>query len=124
MFKPIKVASLRALNDHVLVADMNFKERKLSSGIYLLNDDGRGAGIRPRWARVYATGPEQEDISVGQWILVAHGRWTRGIQIEDESGEITIRRIDPDDILLVSDAEPDGDDTLSDATQIDSKGRW
>lgn len=123
MFKPIKIDGLRALNDHVLVADMNFKERKLSSGIYLLNDDGRGAGIRPRWARVYATGPEQEDINVGQWILVAHGRWTRGVTIEDESGEITIRRIDHNDILLVSDEEP-SDDSLSTATQIDSKERW
>jgi hypothetical protein len=124
MIKPIKIDSLRALNDHVLVADMNFKERKLSSGIYLLNDDGRGAGIRPRWARVYATGPEQSDITVGQWILVAHGRWTRGVTIEDQSGEVTIRRIDPDDILLVSDTEPSGDDTVSEATQIDSKQRW
>ena len=124
MFKPIKIKSLAALNDHVLVADMNFKERILSSGIMLLNDDGRGAGIRPRWARVYATGPEQQDIQVGQWILVSHGRWTRGVKIEDESGEITIRRIDPDDILLVSDSEPDGDDTVSDATQIDAKDRW
>jgi hypothetical protein len=124
MFKPIKVDSLRALNDHVLVADMNFKERKLSSGIYLLNDDGRGAGIRPRWAQVYATGPEQEDITVGQWILVAHGRWTRGVTIEDQSGEVTIRRIDPNDILLVSNTEPGGDDTVSEATQIDAKQRW
>ena len=124
MFKPIKVDSIRALNDHVLVADMNFKERKLSSGIYLLNDDGRGAGIRPRWARVYATGPEQEDITVGQWILVAHGRWTRGVTIEDQSGEVTIRRIDPNDILLVSNTEPGGDDTVSEATQIDAKQRW
>jgi len=124
MFKPIQVTGLRALNDHVLVADMNFKERKLSSGIYLLNDDGRGAGIRPRWARVYATGPEQQDITVGQWILVAHGRWTRGVTIEDQSGEVTIRRIDPDDILLVSDTDPGGDDTVSEATQIDSKQRW
>jgi hypothetical protein len=124
MFKPIKIDSLRALNDHVLVADMNFKERKLSSGIYLLNDDGRGAGIRPRWAQVYATGPNQADITVGQWILVAHGRWTRGVAIEDQSGEVTIRRIDPNDILLVSDTDPGGDDTVSTATQIDSKTRW
>jgi co-chaperonin GroES (HSP10) len=124
MFKPIKVENFRALNDHVLVKDMNFKERKLSSGIYLLNDDGRGAGIRPRWAEVYAIGPDQEDIKIGQWILVAHGRWTRGVNIEDHSGEVTIRRVDTNDILLVSDTEPDGDDTLSDATQIDSKDRW
>lgn len=123
MFKPIKINSLKALNDHVLVADMNFKERKLSSGIYLLNDDGRGAGIRPRWAQVYATGPEQQDIKVGQWICVAHGRWTRGVTIEDTSGEVTIRRVDSNDILLVSDTEP-SDDSLSNATQIDSKDRW
>ena len=124
MLDSIKIKSIRALKDHVLVADMNFKERKLSSGIYLLNDDSRGAGIRPRWAQVYATGPEQEDIRVGQWILVAHGRWTRGVGIEDTTGDHVLRRIDPNDILLVSDTEPGGDDTLSDATQIDSKTRW
>jgi hypothetical protein len=123
MFKPIKIQNIRALNEHVLVKDMNFKERKLSSGIYLLNDDGRGAGIRPRWAQVYATGPEQQDIKVGQWILVAHGRWTRGVKIEDTDGEVVIRRIDHNDILLVSDEEP-ADDSLSAATQIDSKERW
>jgi co-chaperonin GroES (HSP10) len=124
MLDSIKIKSIRALNDHVLVKDMNFKERKLSSGIYLLNDDGRSAGIRPRWAQIYSVGPDQEDVNVGQWILVAHGRWTRGVKIEDNNGELTLRRIDPNDILLVSDSEPAGDDTLSDATQIDSKGRW
>jgi len=124
MFKPIKVTSIKALNDHVLVADMNFKERQLSSGIYLLNDDSRTAGIRPRWARVYATGPEQQDIQIGQWILVSHGRWTRGVTIEDTAGEVTIRRVDPNDILLVSDSEPTGDDSLSDAVLKDHVDRW
>ena len=124
MLDSIKIKTIRALNDHVLVRDMNFKERKLSSGIYLLNDDGRGAGIRPRWANVYSVGPDQQDVQVGQWILVAHGRWTRGVKVEDDTGELTLRRIDPTAILLVSDVEPTGDDTVSDATQIDSKDRW
>jgi hypothetical protein len=124
MFKPIKVTSIKALNDHVLVADMNFKERQLSSGIYLLNDDARTAGIRPRWARVYATGPEQQDIQIGQWILVSHGRWTRGVTIEDTDGEVTIRRVDPNDILLVSDSEPTGDDSMSAAVLKDKVDRW
>ena len=124
MFKPIKVTSIKALNDHVLVADMNFKERQLSSGIYLLNDDSRTAGIRPRWARVYATGPEQQDIQIGQWILVSHGRWTRGVTIEDTDGEVTIRRVDPNDILLVSDSEPTGDDSMSAAVLKDKVDRW
>jgi co-chaperonin GroES (HSP10) len=123
MFKPIKITDLRALKDHVLVADMNFEARTTSSGIQLLSDDGRSAGIRPRWAQVYAIGPTQKEITKGQWILVTHGRWTRGVTIEDETGEHTLRRIDPNDVLLVSDEVPH-DDTLSDAVQIDSKTRW
>ena len=124
MFKPIKIKDMRALTDHVLVADMNFKERITSGGIQLLSDDGRTAGIRPRWAQIYAVGPDQQDVKVGQWILVAHGRWTRGVTVEDPSGERTLRRIDSNDILLVSDEEPSADDTQSDAMQVDSKTRW
>lgn len=123
MFKSIKITDLRALKDHVLVADMNFEARTTSSGIQLLSDDGRTAGIRPRWAQVYAIGPQQKEITEGQWILVTHGRWTRGVTIEDESGEHTLRRIDPNDVLLVSDEVPH-DDTLSDAVLVDSKTRW
>jgi hypothetical protein len=124
MLKPIKIKSLRALNDHVLVSEMNFSGRKLSSGIFLLNDDLRTSGIRPRWAQVYAVGPDQQDIQVGQWVLVSHGRWTRGVKIEDTDGEVTIRRIDPNDVLLVSNTEPAGDDTISDAILKDAADRW
>jgi len=113
---PAKISKLRPLADTVVVTDMNFKERFLSSGIYLLNDDGKASGIRPRWAQVYAVGPEQLHVSPGQWIFVAHGRWSRGVEIEDENGEHTIRKVDPDDILLVSDEHPGHDDTLSTAT--------
>lgn len=123
MFTPIKIKSLRALKDHVLVAEMNFDGRKLSSGIHLLNDDMRTAGVRPRWARVYAIGPDQEDITVGQWILVSHGRWTRGVKIEDTEGEVTIRRIDPADVLLISNEVP-SDDTMSSAILKDAATRW
>jgi hypothetical protein len=51
-------------------------------------------GIVPRWARVYSVGPEQEDIKVGQYVLVSHGRWTRGIEVTDPETEetTTIRR--------------------------------
>ena len=105
----------KPLNDHVIVKDMNFSGRQLSSGIIMLNDNGKSAGIRPRWGQVYAVGPDQKEINPGQWVCVAQGRWTRGVEIEDESGEHTIRRIDHKDILLVSDEEPGVDDTMSDA---------
>jgi hypothetical protein len=47
-------------------------------------------------------------------VCVTHGRWTRGIEIEDEQGHQTLRRIDPADILLVSDSQPQ-DETMSNA---------
>ena len=105
---------LMPLKNHVIVKDMNFGQRQLTSGVLLLGDDGKTDGIRPRWGQVYAVGPEQTDIRVGDWICVAHGRWTRGLDIEDESGKRTVRRIDPNDILLVSEERPN-DDTISNA---------
>lgn len=94
---------------------MQFSERITTAGIVLLNDDMRSEGIRPRWAQVYALGPEfkDDDIQIGKWICISHGRWTRGIDIEDETGKHTLRRVDPGDILLISD-EPVNDLTMSD----------
>jgi len=115
-FSPHLVNNLRALHDSVIVADMSFKEtRTLSSGIILPQDDGKASGIRPRWGQIYAVGPEQQDVMPGQWVCVAHGRWTRGLDIEDHGGTKTIRKIDPNDILLVSDEPPGSDDTISEA---------
>ena len=45
--------------------------------------------------------------------MISHGRWTRGMKIEDDEGEKTIRKVDNNDILLVSD-EPVNDLTMSD----------
>jgi hypothetical protein len=45
-------------------------------------------------------------VQVGQWVLVAHGRWTRGVDIVDNTGtKHTVRKIDINDILCVSDEE-------------------
>jgi len=125
-FSPHKISKLKlkALHDHVLVNDMNFDQRITQSGLILLNDNGTTLGIRPRWGQVYAVGPKQKDVKVGQWICVGHGRWTRGLEIEDEQGQTTIRRIDPNDILLISD-QPNmpQDDTMSEAIHVSKKTR-
>jgi co-chaperonin GroES (HSP10) len=92
---------------------MTFDERISNGGIIIPNDDMKSSGIRPRWGRVYAIGPDQTDIKVGQYVLVSHGRWTRGVDIEDANGEHTIRKVDTNDILMVSD-EPVHDSTMSD----------
>jgi co-chaperonin GroES (HSP10) len=111
VFEAKKIKSFRALQDYVVVTDMNFKEKISHSGIIIPNSDGKLEGIHPRWGRVYSVGSKQLDIKVGQYVLVKHGRWTRGTLIEDAEGEQTIRRIDPADILLISD-EPQQDETI------------
>ena len=124
-FAPYKLSadSLEPLRDAVIVRDMSFDMRTTTAGIVLLNDNGTGLGIRPRWAQVYAVGSEQQDVRPGDWICVAHGRWTRGIEIDDNGVERTIRRVDPGDILLVSDEQPQ-DDTMSTAEHVESKHRF
>ena len=124
-FEPHRIdrEQLKPLRDAVIVSDMNFKERISRGGLILPTDNGKSSGIRPRWGRVYATGPNQRDVTVGQWICVAHGRWTRGVEIEDDAGSRTIRKVDPKDILLVSNERPD-DDTMSDAIQAQAKDRF
>lgn len=111
---------LKPLNDSVIVSDMVFDERISTGGIILVNDNGKSTGIRPRWGRVYAVGPDQHDIRVGSWICVEHGRWTRGIDIEDENGKQTLRRVDPKDIMMESDEQPQ-DVTFSSAIHVEAK---
>ena len=119
----IKRDQLKPLNDSVIVGELTFDQRFTTGGIVLLNDNGKSTGIRPRWGQVYAVGPEQTDVQVGEWVCIAHGRWTRGIDIEDENGKQTLRRVDPKDILIQTDEQPN-DETFSTAIHVEAKPDW
>ena len=95
------------LKKRVLVSDMHFGETRSKGGIILVDDDGSQSGIHPRWAKVYAVGNQQDDVKVGEWILVSHGRWSRAFKVKKEGVELEVRMIDENDILLVSETEPD-----------------
>ena len=95
------------LKKRVLVSDMHFGETKSKGGIILVDDDGTAEGIHPRWGKVYAVGNQQEDVKVGQWLMIAHGRWSRAFKVKKEGVELEVRMIDENDILLVSDDEPE-----------------
>lgn len=116
-FEPhkFKREEFKPIGKHIIVSDMEFDERISYGGIIIPSDNRKDNGIRPRWAQIYALGSDFQDdeIKVGKWICIAHGRWTRGIDIEDETGEKTLRRVDENDILLVSD-EPVNDLTFGD----------
>lgn len=114
---------IKPLRDSVIVTEMDFSGRQLASGVILLGDDGKTDGIRPRWCKVYAIGPEQRDVSVGQWVLVEHGRWSRGLKIVKDNEEIVIRRADPNAIIFVSNERPDSIDTISTAVHAERRSR-
>lgn len=97
---------IKPLNDNILVADMNFEEMKTASGIIIQSDDGKAHGVKPRWCRVWAVGPEQKEVSVGEWILVEHGRWTRGVTVQEDGKEFVIRRVENISVMLRADERP------------------
>ena len=105
-YKQVVEGKITPLRDNVIVEEMKFGMQTTSKGLIILSDDGANHGIKPRWGKVHAVGPDQTDVQVGQYVLVEHGRWTRGIELVDpETGDATtVRMIDNDNILAVSDS--------------------
>lgn len=93
----------KPLRDGILVRNMEFGEQRTASGLIIASDDGKVSGIHPRWGEVIAVGRDQKDISVGQYVLVAHGRWSRGFELNGE----TVRTVDPKEILGTQDEAPE-----------------
>jgi co-chaperonin GroES (HSP10) len=104
------IGKLRPIKDKVIVHNMHFGDQSTSGGIIVLGDDGKDRGIYPRWGQVFAVGPEhKEEFGIGDWILLEHGRWTRGILLETEDkDETTIRMVDNKCILMWSKEKPSG----------------
>lgn len=106
--KPV-TGKLAPIKNRVIVSDMYFGEQKTASGLILRNDDGTTRGIYPRWGKVHAKGPENNDpYQVGDWILVEHGRWTRSINVDEGNGEMELRMVEAESILMWSDEKPSG----------------
>lgn len=98
---------LQPIRDKVFVTDMEAGVRLTTGGIILPDDDMKESGVHPRWAKVYAVGPEVDGLTPGDWILLAHGRWTNGIDLEIGGEAIRVWCIDyPDGVILVADEDP------------------
>ena len=94
------------LKDNVIVSDMNFDDEVSKVGIILRSQDGKSDGIKPRWGKVWAVGPTQQDVKVGEWVLIEHGRWTRGITVEENGKEHIVRMVEVKSIMLQADDLP------------------
>lgn len=102
--------NLKPIHDKVIVTDLQHGEQKTKAGIIILDDSTTAAGdrgIKPRWARVHAIGPKQKDVKVGEWVLLEHGRWSLGqdLNIEGED-KLRIWLADHEAILAVADELP------------------
>lgn len=98
---------IRPMRDKVLVTNIENGGRLTRGGIIIPDDDGKERGIRPRWAEVYAVGSDVHDIQPGQWILISHGRWSRGVDLVTGESRVTLRQVDyPEAVMLVSDSNP------------------
>jgi len=101
--------TLTPIKNRVIVSDMHFGEQRTSSGLIIANDDGKTRGIYPRWARVHSKGPENhEPYNIGDWILIEHGRWTRGVKIDEGTGEQELRMVEAESVLGWSKEKPEG----------------
>lgn len=102
---------LRAIRDNILCTDGDFGDKVTASGLIVQSSIGKSEGIVPRWFRVFEVGSDIDWIQPGQWVYVEYGRWTEGIEVEDdrfdtENNKKKIWKIDPNACLLVSDIEP------------------
>ena len=106
----ITADSIRPIRNRVLVHNMHFGEQTTKGGIIIRSDDGESRGIYPRWGQVHSKGPENNDpYDVGDWVLVEHGRWTRGLEITLAGEPMTIRMVEAESVLGWNDQAPDND---------------
>jgi co-chaperonin GroES (HSP10) len=103
----IKADIFRPVKDNVFVTHLDSGPHKTPGGILLPDDNMTERGIHQRWGKVWRIGPEVEGITVGDWVLVEHGRWTNEIEMELTEGVIRTWRIDwPAGVLLACDTDP------------------
>lgn len=102
-YAEIVEGDIQPLKRSVLVEDIESSDEKVVNGIIIPNETGAERGIRPRWAKVYSVGEEIDEIKVGEWVLIEHGKWTRGIKLNKQSEETIVRMVDINAILASSD---------------------
>ena len=103
------MATIRPLRERILAELMGLDERVTASGIVIASENGKDRGIRPRWAKVRLVGEGIDWVKPGQYILVAHGRWSRQFECEHEGEKLKLVHLDNKECLIVTDELPTDD---------------
>lgn len=107
MISRIKASSFQPIKNNVFVSALDRGMQVTPHGIIIPDDNMTERGIHARWAQVFAVGPEVDDLEPGLWVLVEHGRWTNGIDLELPTGTVRIWRVEyPKSVLMASDSDP------------------
>lgn len=99
---------VKAFADRIIAIEGDLDDQVTESGILIKSNVDQADGITPRWFRVFEVGPKIDWIKPDDWILVEYGRWTPGVELEDDrlSEPTKAWRIDPEGCLAVSDQKP------------------
>ena len=106
--------TLRAIKDNVLCTDADFGDQVTEAGIIIKSNIEKSQGITARWFKLLDVGPScwkelKEGVEQGKWVLVEYGRWTEGIEVDDErlpEGKGTVWRVEQKSCLAVADSKP------------------
>ena len=76
-------------------------EGRTKGGLITLDDDGKSTGIKTRFFEIHDVGNDNvvtNDVKKGDIVAVAHGRWSRGFDIDHPEGK-KLYSLDPKDIM-------------------------
>ena len=102
----MKITPLRGKITAQLLEDPR-KETVTKTGVILLADNATEGGMKPRWFKALSVHPEEKDVNEGDYILVAHGRWSREYKRENKDGETEVLIIvESESVLGINDEYP------------------
>lgn len=103
------MTKVKAMRNKILaeMIDNPGEETTTPGGIILMSKDGTESAIRPRWFKVYSVGEDIDWIAKGKYVLVDHGRWSNGMQVDED---LKLYLLDNKDCLMESDEDPMEDD--------------
>lgn len=100
------MSTIRPLQKRILAELLGLDQRVTASGIIVAGENGKDRGIRPRWAKVHLVGEGIDWVKPGQFLLVAHGRWSRQFECEHNGEKLKLVHLDNAECLCVQDEEP------------------
>jgi len=101
---------VKATGDNILCSDGDFGDVTTKAGIIIKSTIGKTSGANvPRWFKVLSVGPDINWLTEGEWVLVEYGRWTEGLEANDDRLEprAQIWKVDPKGCLATSNEKPE-----------------